>query len=268
MSDQTQIVKPASTLAALKNVTGAMELVRKLQGRGPHLPNLGVMNGHSGLGKSFATIYVQNKTGAVRVEVGESWNRRTLMRAILRECGAPDPKGAAAEMVEQAIMLLGDQPDRPLIIDEADKLVDKGLIEIVREIAEGSQVPVLLVGEEMLPAKLARFERVHNRVLSWFPAQPCDLADARKLADIFLGDISIDDALLEDVRIKAEGRARRIVVSLVDMHGWARAAGVRALDRKSYVGPSYAGEAPKTRGRLSLLDERAANVVPASRRSA
>lgn len=242
MSDQTQPVKPASTLAALKNVMGAMELVRKLQNRSPNLPNIGVVNGHSGLGKTQATIYIQNKTDAVRVEVGSSWNRRTLMRAILRECGAPDPKGAAADMVEQAIMLLGDKPDRPLIVDEADILVDKGLIEIIREIAEGSQVPVLLVGEEALPAKLARYERVHNRVLAWFPAQPCDIADARKLADIVLGGVTIDNGLLEDIRRKAEGRARRIVVSLDDIAKWARVTGVRELDLKTYTGPSYAGE--------------------------
>lgn len=256
MSDQTQIVKPASTLAALKNVTGAMELVRKLQGRAPDRPNIGVMNGYSGFGKTQATIYIQNKTNAVRVEVGESWNRRTLMRAILRECGIQEPRGAAADMVEQAIMLLGDQPDRPLIIDEADKLVDKGLIEMVREIAEGSQVPVLLVGEEMLPAKLARYERVHNRVLAWFPAQPCDLADARKLADIVLGaEITMDDEMLEDIRRKGEGRARRIVVSLDDVERWARVKGVRALTLKIYTGPSYAGEAPKARKLRSLVDE-------------
>ena len=43
----------------------------------------------------------------------------------------------------------------------------KGLNEeIVREISEASQVPVILVGEEQLPQKLARVERVHNRVLN------------------------------------------------------------------------------------------------------
>jgi len=59
MTDNGQIVKPGS-LAPLKNVAGFMTLVTKLQRRGPHLPNLGVMYGHSGLGKSYASIYAQN----------------------------------------------------------------------------------------------------------------------------------------------------------------------------------------------------------------
>lgn len=257
MSDASKIVKSGS-LAALKNVAGFMQLVIKLQQRGPHLPNLGVMHGASGLGKSYASIYVQNKTRAVRVEVGESWNRKSFMRAVVRECGDADPKGATADLVEQAIMLLGDQPDRPLLIDEADKLVDKGLIEIVREIAEKSQVPVLLIGEEQLPQKLARVERVHNRVLDWYPAEVCDLEDCRKLAAIFLPSASIDDALLEIVRQKGEGRARRVVVTLTGMSEWARNAGVRDLTPENYSGAVYTGEAPKARGRLSLIAGRAA----------
>jgi DNA transposition AAA+ family ATPase len=252
MSEQTHQVKPGS-LAALQNVMGAMELTLKLQKRGPHLPNLGVIYGRSGEGKSYATIFVQNRTGAIRVEVGESWNRRTLMRNILRECGVGDPKGSAADMVERAIELLGDQPDRPLIIDEADKLVDKGLIEMIREIAEASQVPVLLVGEELLPAKLQRYERVHNRVLAWFAAHPCDASDAKKLADVFLGGFAIDAALLEQIRLKADGRARRIVTSMHGVAEWARGAGVRDLTIASYQGGFFTGEAPQPRGKLSLV---------------
>lgn len=246
MTDQNQTVKPGS-LAPLKNVAGFMSLVAKLQHRGPHLPNLGVMYGHSGLGKSYASIYAQNKTRAVRVEVGESWNRKTFVRAILLECGVANPKGSTADLVAEAIGILGDEPNRPLIIDEADKLVDKGLIEIVREISEASQVPVLLIGEELLPQKLARVERVHNRVLDWYGAEPCDLSDAKLLAQIFLNGVKISDDLLETVRVKGEGRARRIVVTLSGMGDFARNSGVRELDVKTYSGSLFTGEAPRAR---------------------
>ncbi|MGD0564507.1 MAG: ATP-binding protein [Roseiarcus sp.] len=249
MTDQGKIVKPPAqgSLAPLKNVMGFMALVTKLQQRGPHLPNLGVMHGWSGVGKSYASIYAQNRTRAVRVEVGESWNRKSFVRAILLECGVANPKGATADLVGEAIGLLGDEPNRPLIVDEADKLVDKGLIEIVREISEASQVPVLLIGEELLPQKLARVERVHNRVLDWYGAEPCDMEDARHLARIFLANAAIDDELLEVVRVKAEGRARRIVVTLSGMSDWARNKGVRELNVKNFDGAVYTGEAPKAR---------------------
>jgi DNA transposition AAA+ family ATPase len=251
MTDNAQVVKPGS-LAPLKNVAGFMALVTKLQRRGPHLPNLGVMYGHSGLGKSYASIYAQNKTRAVRVEVGESWNRKTFVRAVLLECGVANPRGTTADLVAEAIGLLGDEPSRPLMVDEADKLVDKGLIELVREISEASQVPVLLIGEEMLPQKLARVERVHNRVLDWYGAEPCDLPDCKLLAQIFLPSVKISDELLETVRLKGEGRARRIVVTLSGMNDWARNQGAREIDAASYSGALFTGEAPRARsGRLA-----------------
>lgn len=253
MTEPTQIVKP-TTLAALKNVASFFTQVKKLQERGPHLPNIGVMHGPSGYGKSYASIYVQNKTRAIRVEVGESWNRKSFVRAILREGGVAEPRGATADLVEQAILLLAEDRNRPLLIDEADKLVDKGLIEIVRELAEHAQIPVLLIGEEQLPHKLAKFERVHNRVLDWFGAEPCDLQDCRKLADIFLAGVAISDELLDDMRVKGDGRARRIVVSLNNAREWARNEGVKALDRGDYQGPIYTGEAPRARsGRLQIM---------------
>lgn len=254
MTDATKIVKSGAqgSLAPLKNVYGIMELVTKLQDRGAHLPNIGVAYGFSGYGKTYGSVYVQNKTRAIRVEIGESWNRKTFVSAILRELGATDLRGATADLVQRVIAILGDEPDRPLIIDEADKLVDKGQIEIVREIAEHAQIPVLLVGEEALPQKLERYERVHNRVLGWFAAQPCDQQDCRLLAGIFLGKVEIDDLLLDDVRVKAEGRARRVVVTLSSMADFARAAGVRKLDRDSYKGEIFTGAAPKARGRVSF----------------
>jgi DNA transposition AAA+ family ATPase len=256
MNDTVQSVKPGS-LAPLKNVAGFMALVTKLQRRGPHLPNLGVMYGHSGLGKSYASIYAQNKTRAVRVEVGDSWNRKTFVRAILLECGVAVPKGSTADLTAEAIGLLGDEPNRPLIVDEADKLVDKGLIEIVREISEASQVPVLLIGEELLPQKLARVERVHNRVLDWYGAEPCDLADCKLLAQIFLAGVKISDELLETVRVKGEGRARRVVVTLSGMADWARNSGAHEIDAKTYSGAVFTGEAPRARSG-KLMSGRAA----------
>jgi hypothetical protein len=255
MSDAPQIVKPTQTLAALKNVAGFMQLVLKIQKRAPSLPNIGVMHGSSGLGKTYGTIYAQNKTNAIRIEIGESWTKKTLVRAILREAGVAETKAPVADLMELAIAVLSEHHDRPLIIDEADKLIDKNLIELIREIAEHAQVPVLLVGEEALPAKLARVERVHNRVLDWYPAEACDLADCRKLADIFLRNIAIDDALLDVVREKAQGRARRVVVTLSKMLDWhANFRPAEGLTLANYKGEIFTGEAPSMRnGRLTAM---------------
>lgn len=234
---------------ALKNVASFMAMVQRLIARDPHLPGIGVCHGPSGYGKTYASIFAQNKTSAIRVEVGDSWTRRTFLQAILRELGEPvKARLSIADLSERAIAALGDEPGRPLFVDEADKLCDKNMIEIVRELHEHSGAPVVLIGEEKLPAKLLNVERLHNRVLDWFPAQPCDLDDTRELARAFCPRLSAADEVLDHIRAASGGRARRIVVNLSRAGEAARNKGAKnlTLDLFSVV-PLHTGEPPAVR---------------------
>jgi DNA transposition AAA+ family ATPase len=235
---------PTTSFAALKNVILLMQLHQRLKDRGPHLPGIGVMHGYSGYGKTYAAIYLANKTGAARVEIGDSWTKKTLLMAILKELGDPRPKGTIPGLAEAAIERLAMPGHPPLIIDEADKLVDKGMIELVREIHESAQVPVILIGEEALPAKLERVERSHNRVLEWVAAQPCDLEDTRKLAAIFAPHLSLSDDLLDQIRAQSQGKARRIVTNLDRIKEWAFEQGRTDLNSADYRGGFQPVSAP------------------------
>lgn len=246
MSEPSTIVKPRRH-AAIKNIAGCYNLVLRLQQRGGQDTNIGVMHGHSGVGKSQSSILAQNKFGAIRIKVGESWNKKTLVESLLQELGVNNPVGSTATLVKESIRRLSDEPDRPLFIDEADKLISNNAIEIVREIADDAAIPVLLIGEEMLPQKLAKIERVHNRVLDWFPAQFCDLEDARLLADLFVPSVGIADDLLEKVRVDGGGRIRRIVSSLSEMREYSKNTGLKSLDLANYRGAISTGKQPAPR---------------------
>lgn len=246
---------------ALKNVGAFMVMTRRLIDRDPHLPGIGVFSGWSGLGKSYASLYAQNKTHAIRTEVGDSWTRRTFLEAVLKELGREPRKGrrTTADLAAQAIEALGDDPKRPLIVDEADKLVDKGIVEIVRELHEFSGAPVILIGEERLPTKLVAVERLHNRVLDWQQAQPCDAEDARLLADAFAPKVKIADDLLEHIRRQSDGRARRIVVNVARVAEAALNKGQKAIDLATWNNrPLYTGEPPAVRAVEAFKRARAA----------
>jgi DNA transposition AAA+ family ATPase len=240
---------PVQGPVPIKNVAAFMVMTQRLVDREPHLPGFGVCHGFSGFGKTYASIFAQNRTRAVRVEVGDSWTRRTFLRSILREFGeSVKDRSSIADMSERAIACLGDDPRRPLIVDEADKLVDKGMIEIVRELQESSGAPVLLIGEEKLPAKLLTVERMHNRVLDWMPAQPCDIEDTRILAKAFSSKVKIADDLLEAIRQQSGGRARRIVVNLSRVNEQARNKSLSTVNLKDFGAENFfTGEPPQTR---------------------
>jgi DNA transposition AAA+ family ATPase len=237
-------VRPGS-VAPLKNVASCLALVEALVHRPAHLPSIGVFSGFSGYGKTMAAQYCWNRTGALFIEVFDFWTRKKFCQALLAELGVARPRGTIGDMMDDIIARLGDDPARPVIIDEADKLVDKGMIELIRDINKAAQVPVLLVGEELLPQKLEAHERVHNRVLDWVLAQPCDLDDARALARFLYPQLAIADELLDTIRARTGGKARRIATTLNEAASFARNQGLTELTSGNYRGRVFTGETPR-----------------------
>lgn len=243
-----QPVNPGSgSLAPLKIVAECLSVAQKIVDRPANVDGLGVFYGPSGYGKSKASQYVQNKFRAIYVEVFEYWTKRKFCQAILTELGVATPKGTVVDMMDQILLLLQDDPNRLLIIDEADKLIDKRMIEYVRDIYKGARIPVLLVGEELLPEKLKAYERCENRVTAHGMANPCDLGDAQALALLYQRNLKIADDLLAHVVHETSGVTSRVVTTLAEIGQWARARQLTEIDLKTYGGPVFTGRAPQRR---------------------
>ena len=244
-----QKVNNGVNMAPLRNVQAFGKLADTLNKRNLSLPGLGVFYGFSGLGKTVAANYVRNSRQAYLVEVRDHWNRKAFVEGLLNALFVPAPRGTTSKMMDQAAKILGDDPSRLLIIDEADKLVDKGMIELVRDIHEQAQVPIILTGEELLPQKLECSERTHNRVLEWVMAELCDLEDAKALAGLFCPNAKVSDDLLEAIIDKGQGRARRVVTTLNAVSDQVRNQALSEIDLATYAGaystgrvsPRYAG---------------------------
>jgi len=242
------------SIAPLRNVAALHTLVERLINRGAEtgadLPGMATFYGPSGDGKSTAGIYVRNRFDAVLVQCKSTWTKASLCRAILTEMGLP-PTGtidAMAERITEALAI----SDRCLIVDEADFLVQRRMIEVLRDIYEGSKAPVILIGEEGMPQKLRAWERIHNRMLDWVATQPAEMADVRHLAKIYAPGIEIDEAMAKRVLDESRLSIRRICVNLDSILQFARLQGldrvtVEAWGRRSL----FTGEAPEPRGRIA-----------------
>ena len=225
---------PGSTIAPLQNVALVSQALATTMQRAEHLPGLIAFYGPSGWGKTFASTYAANKYRAIYVQCKSTWTTKAFLKAILDEMGIV-PANRNYEMVDQISQELA-LSSRPLIIDEADFLVEKKHIEVVRDIYESSFGTILLIGEEQLPAKLKRFERFHNRVLTWVQAQPCTVEDAHSLAKIYAPDVHIHTDLITKVVAASREVTRRICANLNHINGIARAEGWSEVDN-SIWGP-------------------------------
>lgn len=234
--------------APLKNVVAFHGLVKKLINRPPNITGMGVFYGRSGLGKTQSAIYGATSSRAVYLEVGKYTTAKTLMKAILIELGVPAPRGSIDEMIGQAILRLAADPSRPLIVDEAHWIAAKGFVDVLRELHVKSKAPVIMIGEEMLPGNLEAHERVHTRILDWVPAEPCDIDDTRTLARAYCLGFSVRDDLLEAIRARVGGNARRIVNAFSRVVEEARLSGRTEIGLTDFdVGLIATGKAPTPR---------------------
>lgn len=197
-----------NSIAPLRNVASFLELVDRLQNRGPGLPGMGCFYGFSGFGKTTASLFAANQAQACAVQMKSVWTQKKLCEAICKELGLT-PTRTIADMVEQIAEALARE-DIPLFIDEADFLIRRNMVEIVRDIYESSFVPVILIGEERLPQNLRKWERVHGRILSWVAAEPCDEEDFALLKGLYCPKVEIEKPLLDKIKAASNGSARRL----------------------------------------------------------
>lgn len=234
-----------NSIAGITNVALCNMALTRAMNRAHSLPGIVVFHGPSGYGKSIAATYAANLHRAYFVQCKSTWTRKAFLQAIAKDMGLP-PASSLSDLTDQVceeLMLSG----RPLIIDEADHLADKNRIFMVMDLYEGSQAPIMLIGEERLPQKLAAYEKIHNRILEWAPAQPCEISDVHELARIYAPKINIDETLLENLHAATKGVTRRICVNLDAIANFARNQGTDTVSVATYDQPFFTGQAPRGR---------------------
>ncbi|MDD3446902.1 MAG: ATP-binding protein [Zavarzinia sp.] len=229
MTRHERIGKPAA--AMLHNVHALLEAIERLRNRKDHLPGLGCMYGPSGYGKTYACATAAATLGAVHVEAKEHWGKKEFAAAVATGLGLTPGRTIAATVDAIGDYMRDYQP--VLLLDEADLLVRKGMVEYARTFHMLSEAPVILIGEETLPSALKRYERIHNRILkgAWVPAQPASLADARQLAQMFVDGCRVEDDLLAHVLSTTRQVVRLIVSNLEEIEQAAIAEGREIADR-------------------------------------
>ncbi|UWQ00826.1 ATP-binding protein [Aliiroseovarius crassostreae] len=239
-----------NTIAPLRNVAALVNLVDRVEHRQPGLPGLATFFGPSGYGKTYASNYAANKFGAILVQVKECWTGKKLCQAILSELGLP-PVKTIADMVDQiAEELL--RSDRILLVDDAQYLIKRGMIGLIKDIYEGSGTTVILIGEEKLPQDLQRWENIHGRMLDWVPAQPACLADVDHLSNCYCPNVELTAAFKEHLLKASVNSIRRVCVNLGKVTEFALTKGVSTIDTADWGNRAFfASAAPAPRRELA-----------------
>lgn len=246
MTAATSSIAMTATTAPLTNVALCMSTLERAMNRSHHLPGMVAFYGPSGYGKTFSASYTANQQQAYYIECKSSWTKKALLLAIAKEMSLV-PANTLYHLTDQiAEQLVLSQ--RPLIVDEMDHMVDKKAVEIIRDIYEASQAPILLIGEERMPNKLKRWERFHGRILDFVPAQPASFDDADHLRTLYGRGVEIADDMLTEIHRISRGSVRRICVNIDRVREVAAVEGWDIVDLKKWGQRElFTGEAPARR---------------------
>jgi DNA transposition AAA+ family ATPase len=200
--------------AALENLESLRFMAAEIMMGNKDLPKLAVFYGPSGVGKSVsATLLMNQMPHSTYISCRSGWTRKDLLEAICEALGMRWVGKTSNGMVSDIISHMENRT-APFVLDEGDYLCKDSLIETIRDIYDGCRCPFILIGEERLPSKLLKWERFHNRVLRWLPANAATLSDCRKLAGVWAPDLKLTDDILKYISQVSAGKIRRISVNL------------------------------------------------------
>lgn len=217
-TSKPMLARPTGGVASIATLDLVAATLERLSNRRLGVPGIGVLYGPSGWGKTFSTNTLANESRAYYVQMLSAWRSKDLLEKILSEMGVAHGKSTVSKLLDMVTQQLSASR-RTLIIDEFDHAAKNDtLVELTRDIYEGSQGSLLLVGEELLPRKLEAWERFHSRVSTWAPAQKVSIEDAIKLTPIYCPGITVADDALARLVVLSKGSVRRVVNCLTAIH--------------------------------------------------
>ena len=209
-------------LVPVKNVLLLHSAMEALGQRSTGVPGLGLIHGRSGAGKTTALASMVAKTGAVFVRAHSAITLSSLLDMIsfeLRVEGRLTKNADKFKLICEALQMA----PRPIFVDEGDYLLhDIRMLEILRDIHDTEQVPVMLVGMQGIERKLVTRPQFARRISQRIEFQACDLEDARLVAAA-LCEVQIEEDLLLLMHKKTQGCIGHMVVALAQFEALAKA---------------------------------------------
>jgi len=182
-------------LVRTKNVQQLHAALSELRTRNRAVPGLGLLFGRTGAGKTTALASAVGMFDAIFVRSSAVITMSSLLDLICFELSI-EPPTIRARRYKAICESLTERP-RPIFVDEADYLTRDGrMLEVLRDIHDAANVPVILIGMDSMEHKLAKHPQFARRISQRIEFRPCDMADT---ALVFkeLCEVDVANDLLE-----------------------------------------------------------------------
>ena len=144
------------------NVKNFIGLVENLLNKPKNIPKMGLIYGEPGLGKSQTALWLACKYDAIYLRATNLMTGRWLLEEIVKEIDEI-PRYLTSDNFNLIVQKLKQKPQL-IIVDEIDYLMNNlKTIEILRDIHDETDCPIIFVGMGLAHKKLERYKHLFDR---------------------------------------------------------------------------------------------------------
>lgn len=220
------------TFVKTKNVKNFVALMEEIRNLPLSIPKIALVYGEYGLGKSETIKWWTFRNDCIYVRANQGMTLRWLLTDIAEELDIESfwKVNETFDQIEKALI----QTHKTIIIDEVDYLVDKNIIETLRDLHDRTGCPLVLVGMANINIKLSRYPHLMDRIYKKYEFQKFNSEDIKTILNE-LTEIPFTADGLEYLSTR-ENQFRQIVKLLNQIEKKAKINQVKILDENTLRG--------------------------------
>ena len=148
---------------------------------------------------------IRQRKGVPYIRSRKVSSQRSLLAIIVNELGI-SPAFRSDDLFQQIVEELIGKPT-PIIIDEVDYLLKNGMVEILRDINDMTNTPIIMMGMEHVDKKLRLYRHLYDRFTAIVRFELFDKAEIANLAEQACG-VKISECGIEFIEKRGQGKLR------------------------------------------------------------
>lgn len=201
------------------NVKNFIGLVENLLNKPKNIPKMGLIYGEPGLGKSQTALWLACKYDAIYLRATNLMTGRWLLEEIAKDMDEI-PRYLTSDNFNLIVQKLKQKPQL-IIVDEIDYLMNNlKTIEILRDIHDETECPIIFVGMGLAHKKLERYKHLFDRFSEIVKFETFGVNDLSQIVSQ-LSEVTFTPDAVEYIHTKYN-RFRQIVQLINQMETFAK----------------------------------------------
>jgi len=204
----------------------------KLKNLPDNIPKLALMYSEPGIGKTHMLLKWAMDNDAIYVRANNGMTQPGLLRTIVNDLDLTDYHNMQTNL-NQIVKSLQQEP-RVIIVDEVDYLIgDKNVIEILRDIQDMTNVPIILSGMEFVNRKIARFKHIKSRLYKSLKLKYYDFDEISEIL-VQLTNLKFSEDAIKCFAMR-KTPFRQIVQTIQELESYAQTNNINNIDESKVI---------------------------------